>query len=142
MRIKKEKGGLIGPFPEVKTLGDKSGYFPEVETLGDKFEFGQRGRATTRWTTDLSSKVNLPHAINFEAVCSTNSDMLPTQFWRSESFVLHRAGSITPDGGAGVNDASNTEVDLPPVSDGRDTCSHHQRTSEYQRCWQVWPQIK
>ena len=33
---------------------------------------GRAARLNPRWTTNLSSKVNLPHVINFQAVCSTN----------------------------------------------------------------------
>jgi len=37
------------------------------------------GRVTTRWTTTLSSKVNMLHAINFGALCVANLDPQPSR---------------------------------------------------------------
>ena len=48
---------------------------------------------TTRWCTALSSKVNLPHAINLKAVCGANVVTLPSNFGRIETFVLHHAAT-------------------------------------------------
>jgi len=45
----------------------------------------------TRWTTTLSSQVNLPHAINFRASCGANLVTSSSQFRANETLVLHRA---------------------------------------------------
>jgi len=35
-------------------------------------KIGCRGRSSTRWSTHLSSKVNLPHAVGFLSLCGAN----------------------------------------------------------------------
>ena len=47
---------------------------------------------TTRWSTTLASKVNLPHAINFRALCGANLVTYPADFWRNKTRVAHRVG--------------------------------------------------
>ena len=49
----------------------------------------QNPRATQRSTT-LSSQVNLPHAINFRAVCGANLVTLRSKFRAKKNLVLHR----------------------------------------------------
>jgi len=44
----------------------------------------------TRWTSTLSSKVNLQHAINFRVSCGANLVTYPTKFWGGETLELHR----------------------------------------------------
>jgi len=46
----------------------------------------------TRWTTTLSSKVNLPHAINFRAVCGANLGTIPTDFGGNETRAAYCVG--------------------------------------------------
>jgi len=43
-----------------------------------------RPSGATRWSTTLSSKVNLPHAIIFRALSGANLVMLPSEFGRNE----------------------------------------------------------
>ena len=47
-------------------------------------------RPAARWSTTLSSKVNLPHVINFGAFCGANLVTYPPELWGNETFVLHR----------------------------------------------------
>ena len=49
----------------------------------------------TRWSTTLSSKVNLPHAIVFGALCGANLVTHPSKFGGKESFDLHLVVSVT-----------------------------------------------
>ena len=42
----------------------------------------------TGWSTTLLSKVNLPHAINFGAVCGANLVTLLSKYRPNETFVL------------------------------------------------------
>jgi len=46
----------------------------------------------TRWSTTLSSKVNLPHAINFRAFCSAKLVTYPADIRGVETLELHRVG--------------------------------------------------
>ena len=46
---------------------------------------------STRWSTTLSSKVNLPHAINFRALCGANLVTSRSKFRPNETCELHRA---------------------------------------------------
>ena len=52
------------------------------------FRFGVQG--ATRWNSKLASEVNLPHAINFRALCGANLVTLLTKFGGNEPFVFHR----------------------------------------------------
>ena len=63
---------------ETKALACTLGHEPVRET------------PTTRWTTDLPLKVNLPRVINFKASCGAHLITLPPEFWGNESFVVHR----------------------------------------------------
>ena len=45
---------------------------------------------STRWTTTISSKVNLPHAINFRVLCGAKLVTLPLEFRGNETSVAHR----------------------------------------------------
>ena len=51
--------------------------------------------APTRWSTTLSSKVNLPHAIHFRALCVANLVTFRSKFRPTETHVLHRAGRLS-----------------------------------------------
>ena len=50
--------------------------------------------APTRWSTALSSKVNLPHAINFRALIGASLVTLPSKFGGAETFVLLRYAGL------------------------------------------------
>ena len=52
---------------------------------------------STRWSTALSSKVNLPHAVNFRAVCGASLTTYPPEFGGNQTFVLHRVDGGPPD---------------------------------------------
>ena len=53
---------------------------------------GPKGQ-TTRWTTDLSPKVNFPYVMNFKALCGTSLVTLPPELWGDATFVVHRRAS-------------------------------------------------
>ena len=44
----------------------------------------------TRWTTELSSKVNIPDASTFKALCGTNLAKLPPESGPNDTCVVHR----------------------------------------------------
>jgi len=44
----------------------------EAKTLEEKVPSLLPPYSTARWSTALSSKVNLPHAVNFKALCGAN----------------------------------------------------------------------
>jgi hypothetical protein len=46
---------------------------------------------STRWSTTLSSTANLPHAIDFRALCGSNLVTFPADFRVVESLERHRA---------------------------------------------------
>ena len=52
----------------------------------------ESGRFYLNYSIDLSSKVNLPGAIDFEALCGANTVTLPADIWGNEMFVVHRVG--------------------------------------------------
>jgi len=47
----------------------------------------------TRWNTTLSSKVNLPHTIDFGALYVADLDTQPSTFRGTEALELHRVES-------------------------------------------------
>ena len=64
---------------------------------GTPLEEGQHRRrlrnlTATRWSTTLPSKVNLPHAIDFRALCGTVTSKLTRKSMVNETFELHCAG--------------------------------------------------
>ena len=50
---------------------------------------------TTRWSTTLSSKVNLFHTIDFRAVCGVHLVPHPSKFGGNETFGPHRVARRT-----------------------------------------------
>ena len=53
------------------------------------------GGDSTRWSTTLSSKVNLPHAINFRALCGAYLVTRPSKFGGNETLIINRvAGEV------------------------------------------------
>ena len=61
-------------------------------------------------TTSLSSKVNLPHAINFRAFCGANVVTYPPEFREDETLELHLVDPVLTLDRAGDN--PHVEVDL------------------------------
>ena len=56
---------------------------------------GDRSALSTRWSTTLSSKVNLPHAIDFRALCGTVTSKLTRSTKASNSTVWQGAMGAT-----------------------------------------------
>ena len=52
-------------------------------------------RLTTRWSTTLSSKVNLPHAIDFRALCGTVTSKLTRKLRVNGTLELHCVDRVT-----------------------------------------------
>ena len=48
----------------------------------------------TRWSATISSKIKLPHTINFRALCDANVVTCSAEFRGAESLVLHRVVSV------------------------------------------------
>ena len=53
-------------------------------------------KGSTRWTTTLSAKVNLPHGINFRALCGANLVTSSLKFGSNETLVVHRVDEWMP----------------------------------------------
>ena len=45
---------------------------------------------TTRWSSNLSSKVDLHHAIEFRTLCGANLVTYPLELWWNQTLKLHR----------------------------------------------------
>ena len=51
---------------------------------------------SARWTTDLSSKVKLPEAINLKASCGADAVTLPAKIGGNETLLFHRVVGSSP----------------------------------------------
>ena len=74
--------------PTVGSYGG-GGLMSEV-SLYDAYGRGSNGDAT-RWSTTLSSKITLPYAINFRALCDAKLVTYPSKFGGNETLELHLA---------------------------------------------------
>jgi len=71
--------------PCMRHRGVRLWHIPHRET-----SYVSGGCGTTRWTTDLSLKVNLHHVINFKALWGTNLVTFLPEIWGNETSVVHR----------------------------------------------------
>ena len=73
------EGSLGGLFSGGVTMANESYYTTVLLVL-----------PATRWSSTISSKVDLPHAINFRALCGVNLITLRSKFRANETPELHR----------------------------------------------------
>ena len=67
---------------------DECGVGPSLDALTLRFD------VTTRCTTGLSSKVNLPGVIDLKTSCDANMVSLPANIRGNDTLVVHRVVSV------------------------------------------------
>ena len=78
--------------------------------------------------TELSSRINLSHAINCEALCVTTLVTLPPEFRGNGTLVVHRAVNMVQ----GVSGARTVDIRLPGKGNSN---SHGARTVHQKHRW-------
>ena len=88
-----------------------------------------RSCGTTRWTTTLSSEVNLPDEIDSRALCGAKLVTLPTKLLGNITFEVHWVvEGRTSNGSAGRHDSL---FGLYESLSSASTCDTTQRTSKF-----------